>query len=153
MKPIDRNTLETLIPHKGVMCFWQTVTDWDTQTLTCQTGTHLDSDHPLAENGVLPNSALIEYGAQACALHQTLLAQAHPDGHDTPSRGYIARLKKVRFAAWPLTTSTLSGQVEPLAVQDQSALYQFRLLDDSDRTYCQGQVLVLNPDEHKETTP
>ncbi|WP_019895153.1 hypothetical protein [Hydrogenovibrio halophilus] len=150
MKPIDRQTLETLIPHSGPMCFWETVSDWDAQQLTCHTRTHLDKDHPLAENGDLPNSALIEYGAQACALHQALLAQTQAEEPGSPSPGYIARLKKIQFSSDPPVSAPLTGHAQPLAIQDQSALYQFRLSDDSDRIYCQGQVLVLNPDEHKE---
>jgi predicted hotdog family 3-hydroxylacyl-ACP dehydratase len=39
------------------------------------TQTHQKNDNPLRNNGSLPVSALIEYGAQAMAVHGALIAK------------------------------------------------------------------------------
>jgi predicted hotdog family 3-hydroxylacyl-ACP dehydratase len=65
-----------LIPHAGRMCLLQRIVDWDAQQVTCATDSHRDPHNPLRHDGVLAAVHLIEYGAQAMAVHGGLLAAA-----------------------------------------------------------------------------
>lgn len=72
----DRAAILKLIPHQGVSCLLDSVVECDAERIVCQTASHLDADNPLRREGVLSPLALIEYGAQAMAVHASLLAQA-----------------------------------------------------------------------------
>ncbi|CAC9600291.1 3-hydroxydecanoyl-[ACP] dehydratase (EC 4.2.1.59) [uncultured Gammaproteobacteria bacterium] len=83
-----------LIPHSGKMCLLDTVKQWNSESIICTTQTHQKNDNPLRNNGSLPVSALIEYGAQAMAVHGALIAK---DLSEKMQEGYLAALKEVNF--------------------------------------------------------
>jgi predicted hotdog family 3-hydroxylacyl-ACP dehydratase len=83
-----------LIPHSEKMCLLDTVKQWDSDSIVCITQTHQKNDNPLRNNGSLPVSALIEYGAQAMAVHGALIAK---DLTEQIQEGYLAALKNVNF--------------------------------------------------------
>jgi predicted hotdog family 3-hydroxylacyl-ACP dehydratase len=69
------------IPHQGRMCLLERVLSWDRQELRCCSGSHRAADHPLRAHGRLGSACLIEYAAQAVAIHGALLrAQEAPAG-------------------------------------------------------------------------
>ncbi len=72
---IDRAALAALIPHAGSMCLLDLVESWDAQQIRCLSTSHRDPAHPLLSAGSLSALHLIEYGAQAMAVHGGLLAQ------------------------------------------------------------------------------
>jgi predicted hotdog family 3-hydroxylacyl-ACP dehydratase len=83
-----------LIPHSGKMCLIDSVEKWDDESIICATQTHLKHDNPLLSNGILPVSALIEYGAQAMAIHGALIARK---SGEKMQKGYLAALKDINF--------------------------------------------------------
>jgi len=83
-----------LIPHSGKMCLIDSVERWDDESIMCTTQTHLNHDNPLLSSGILPVSALIEYGAQAMAIHGALIAEK---SGEKMQKGYLAALKDVNF--------------------------------------------------------
>jgi len=67
------------IPHQGRMCLLEQVLSWNRQELRCRSGSHRATDHPLRAHGRLGSACLIEYAAQAVAIHGALLqALEHP---------------------------------------------------------------------------
>ena len=90
---MDRAWIEQRIPHKGSMCLLERVCDWGPETLTCETTTHQDPANPLRAEGRLGMSALIEYAAQAMAVHGALLAAADA----VPAAGYLTSVRQVRW--------------------------------------------------------
>lgn len=84
-----------LIPHAGDMCLLDVVQSWDEQTIICLSETHQRKSNPLRNNEILPMSSLIEYGAQAMAVHGGLLAEA--EGKRMQA-GYLAALRDVHMA-------------------------------------------------------
>jgi predicted hotdog family 3-hydroxylacyl-ACP dehydratase len=83
-----------LIPHSGKMCLIDSINKWDSESIICTTKTHQNQDNPLLFNGILPVSALIEYGAQAMAIHGALIAK---ESKEKMQEGYLAALKDVIF--------------------------------------------------------
>jgi len=73
---IAREALEALVPHKGAMCLWDEVVDWDAQRIALRTHRHRDRSHPLRSHDRLRAVHLCEYGAQAMAVHGGLRARA-----------------------------------------------------------------------------
>jgi predicted hotdog family 3-hydroxylacyl-ACP dehydratase len=92
--PINKAEIRTLIPHSGLMCLLDEVTQWDDGSITCVTNTHRDSANPLRRGGRLSVVHAFEYGAQAAAVHGGLRARSV--GATAPP-GYLAALRDARL--------------------------------------------------------
>jgi predicted hotdog family 3-hydroxylacyl-ACP dehydratase len=92
--PLPRDGIARLIPHSGTMCLLDRLDDWDARRVVCSAGNHRDASHPLRTQSGLLASCLIEYAAQAMALHGALVAQAK--GRSV-SPGYLASVRGVRL--------------------------------------------------------
>lgn len=75
---LDKTELAALIPHSGTMCLLDTVAAWTPESIRCTSTTHLDPANPLRSNNELAALHLVEYAAQAMAVHGALLAQGRP---------------------------------------------------------------------------
>jgi predicted hotdog family 3-hydroxylacyl-ACP dehydratase len=71
---IARAEIAQLIPHAGRMCLIDRVPASDNETIDCEADSHRDPEHPLRRGGALASVHLIEYGAQAAAIHAALHA-------------------------------------------------------------------------------
>jgi predicted hotdog family 3-hydroxylacyl-ACP dehydratase len=91
---IDKPEIRTLIPHSGLMCLLDEVTQWDEQSIVCVSNTHRDPQNPLRREGRLSAVHAFEYGAQAAAVHGGLRARAA--GKIAPP-GYLAALRGGRL--------------------------------------------------------
>ena len=92
--PINKAEIRTLIPHSGLMCLLDEITQWDDESITCVTNTHRDSANPLRRGGRLSVVHAFEYGAQAAAVHGGLRARSV--GATAPP-GYLAALRDARL--------------------------------------------------------
>lgn len=72
---IGREEILALVPHAGPMCLLERVVQWDENCVRCESDNHRDEGHPLRRHGALAGLHLIEYGAQAAAVHGALLAR------------------------------------------------------------------------------
>lgn len=91
---INKTEIRTLIPHSGLMCLLDEVTQWDDGSITCVTNTHRDSANPLRRDGRLSVVHAFEYGAQAAAVHGGLRARSV--GAIAPP-GYLAAMRDARL--------------------------------------------------------
>src|SRR5213075_3139924 len=92
--PINKAEIRTLIPHSGLMCLLDQVTQWDDRSITCVANTHRDPANPLRRDGHLSAVHAFEYGAQAAAVHGGLHARSV--GAIAPP-GYLAALRDARL--------------------------------------------------------
>src|SRR6478609_1417343 len=67
---INKAEIRTLVPHSGLMCLLDEVTQWDDRSIVCVTNTHRDPVNPLRRHGHLSALHAFEYGAQAAAVHE-----------------------------------------------------------------------------------
>jgi predicted hotdog family 3-hydroxylacyl-ACP dehydratase len=88
---LDKAALAKLIPHAGSMCLLDTVEEWTPDWIRCASETHRDPANPLRRNGVLAALHLVEYAAQAMAIHGALLARGGPQP------GMLGALRDVRL--------------------------------------------------------
>lgn len=90
MKALDRGGIAALIPHSGPMCLLSGLLQWDAQHIVCSADNHRDAHHPLRTHSGLLASAVIEYAAQAMALHGALIGRA--SGQEVRP-GYLASVR------------------------------------------------------------
>jgi predicted hotdog family 3-hydroxylacyl-ACP dehydratase len=94
--PINKAEIRTLIPHSGLMCLLDTVTQWDDRSIVCITNTHRDPANPLRRDGRLSALHAFEYGAQSAAVHGGLQARSVAT---TAPPGYLAALRDAHLHA------------------------------------------------------
>jgi predicted hotdog family 3-hydroxylacyl-ACP dehydratase len=91
---IYKAEIRMLIPHSGLMCLLDEVTQWDDRSIVSISNTHRDPANPLRRYGRLSAVHAFEYGAQAAAIHGGLRARAA--GTVAPP-GYLAALRNGRL--------------------------------------------------------
>lgn len=90
---IDEARIRQLIPHAGAMCLLQTVVESSETHIVCHTSTHQSTSNPLAIAGQLSALHLVEYGAQAAAIHGGLsAAEGQP-----PKPGVLAAVRDLQL--------------------------------------------------------
>lgn len=77
---MDRAAIARLIPHGDSMCMLDQLVSWDRDQVSCISRCHRRIDNPLLEGGRLHCACLLEFCAQAAALHGALL---HNKGENT----------------------------------------------------------------------
>ena len=88
--PIKKIHFQDLIPHEGSMVLIDQVDDWDLNKISCSSRSHLLSNNPLIVNNSLSSIHLIEYGAQAMAIHRGLLT-------GESLQGFLAAVRDAKF--------------------------------------------------------
>ena len=86
----------SLIPHTGSMCLLDTVKCWDEKSIVCTATSHRNEHNPLRNNEGLPMSSLLEFAAQAMAVHGCILAKS--ETAVVMENGYLAALRDIQFA-------------------------------------------------------
>jgi predicted hotdog family 3-hydroxylacyl-ACP dehydratase len=124
---INKAEIRTLIPHSGLMCLLDEVTQWDDRSITCVTNTHHDPANPLRRDGCLSAVHAFEYGAQAAAVHGGLRARSV--GEIAPP-GYLAALRDAQLHAARLDdiASPLRICANRLFGEGANTIYECRVL-------------------------
>ena len=140
---LDRAGIARRIPHGGTMCLLENLRSWDEQAIHCTTATHAHADNPLRTASGLLSPNLIEYAAQAMALHGGLLAAPGSE----PSAGFLASARNVRLGVERI--DDIAGELHVHATRltgDVSQiLYEFTVRDAAGRALAEGRaVVVLN---------
>lgn len=140
---IDKNEIRKRIPHAGDMCLIESVTQWDQDSITCLSGTHTDTSNPLRNKNKLPVSALIEYGAQAMAIHGSLLNE----NFDEAQGGYLAALKNIHFS--DVSLSNIREEIiifaNKIYSDGKNMIYDFSV-SDSENELVSGRATVFGGD-------
>jgi predicted hotdog family 3-hydroxylacyl-ACP dehydratase len=151
--PLDRQWIESRIPHRGSMCLLDEVVDWSAERIRCRTRTHCAADNPLRAEGRLGVACGIEYAAQAMAVHGALSHQAAATAAGSPAAGaaspvpaagFLAGVRSVQFYVERLddVPGDLVCEAVRVAGDSGSALYDFELRG-ADRTLLRGRATVM----------
>lgn len=138
---IGHDEICSLIPHTGKMCLLDTVIDWDESSIECESNSHRLADNPLRSEEGLWSINLVEYGAQAMAVHGALLARTQ--GRKLAA-GYLAALRDVQLTAQDVSRieSPLRIRAENLMAQGGNLIYAFRV-SVGDECIVQGRATVV----------
>lgn len=143
---IDRSHIEAMIPHKGAMCLWDEVTDWQDARIRLRTRSHRDAAHPLRSDGLLRAVHLCEYGAQAMAVHGGLRGAAAEGAtaEGAAKAGFLVALRDVRLhvARIDQLPDALECEAELLAESAASQQYAFRIVHDG-QLLAEGRAAVM----------
>jgi predicted hotdog family 3-hydroxylacyl-ACP dehydratase len=123
---ITKSEIRTLIPHSGLMCLLDSVSEWDDRSIICISNTHRDPANPLRRDGRLSAVHAFEYAAQAVAVHGGLRARS---AGVTASPGYLAALRDARLYVIRLddVTSPLRICANRLFADGANAVYECRV--------------------------
>lgn len=123
---IGRDAIEALIPHKGAMCLWDEVVEWNETSIRLRATNHRDPIHPLRSSDRLRAVHLCEYGAQAMAVHGGLRAQA-TGGVAAPGVLVALRAVQLHVARIDDLPGVLECDAEVLVEAQGSQQYAFRI--------------------------
>lgn len=137
----DRDEICGLIPHAGLMCLLDKVTQWDETHIVCYSCTHKHIDNPLRNDDILPTSALIEYGAQAMAVHGGLLAKA---SGQVIRAGYLAALRDVTLEDVDVSSidTLLCVEATQLMASQGNMIYNFSIKS-NEKILASGRATVV----------
>lgn len=142
---LDRDGIAGLIPHSGPMCLLSALASWDAQQLVCHANNHRAARHPLRTRSGLLASALIEYAAQAMALHGALIGRAA--GQEVRP-GYLASVRSTQLHVSTLhdlpaaEPDELRISVTRQAGDARQILYAFTV-HHADRVLAEGRAAVV----------
>ena len=125
---LDRQWIESHIPHQGGMCLLDEVLQWSATRVQCRSSTHRNPANPLRAHDRLAAVCGIEYAAQAMAVHGALIASritASPK--NAPVGGYLASVRNVTLFATRLDDieTDLLATAELVTGDERSVLYDF----------------------------
>ena len=125
---LDRAGIAALIPHAGEMCLWDALLAADASSVRVKTCRHRDPRHPLRMAGRLGAVHLIEYGAQAMAVHGGWLARQSA-GSEGAKPGVLAAVREVQLLVDRIDDlpGDLEGEARRLVSNAGGWMYEFRL--------------------------
>ena len=142
----DRRWIEAHIPHQGRMCLLDEVRAWDQLSVECASRTHRAPDHPLRAHGRLGSACLLEYAAQAMAVHGALRfpADAATAAATIGPFGVLASARSVELLVGGLDdiADELLIRAERQHSDQRGALYEFHI-SAAARLLAQGRAAVL----------
>lgn len=138
---LDRDGITQLIPHAGTMSLWDALLSADEQRAHCITDSHRRADNPLRREGRLSAVHLIEYGAQAMAVHGGWLARA---AGSTAQPGVLAAVRDLQLQVEILDDldAALECQARRLIANAGGWMYEF-VLSAKGRELGRGRASVI----------
>ncbi|HEU0197148.1 MAG TPA: hypothetical protein VFQ88_08070 [Nevskiaceae bacterium] len=138
---LNARAIETLIPHGGAMSLLDAVTFWDALNLYARASSHRDLNHPLRRHNRLSAIHLVEYAAQAMAVHGGLVARAN---QQCAKPGLLADVRDVRLLVERIDdiTSDLEIRVTRLVAAASGWIYSFEVSANR-RTLATGRVTIM----------
>ncbi len=139
---IQRQEIAQLIPHGKAMSLLDQITDWDAHHLNATTTSHRRTDNPLIENGRMDTVALVEYGAQAAAVHAAL----QQSGLGAARPAYLGAIKKLRLFTQQVDVSVAELHIFAHCVfcDNNGAIYDIRVSAE-DRDLLAGRIVLVQP--------
>jgi len=143
MPELTRAQIQALVPHAGSMCLLDRVLAWDAEHIHCRSDRyHRDAAHPLRRGGRLAAVNLVEYGAQAAAVHAGLVAV--DTSAQRPRAGFLAALRDVQL--WAGDVSDLTAPLDVHAYRQmggqQGMIYRFAVAHEG-ATEVSGRLTIM----------
>lgn len=138
---IAHEELCQLIPHSFDMCLLDRVESWDENTITCFSQSHTLATNPLQRNKTLSSVHVLEYAAQAMAVHGGLHDRAKGN---KMTEGYLAALRDVKLDLCNinLIPDELCIHAKKILAQGGNMIYEFTV-NANDKNIASGRATVV----------
>lgn len=138
---IEHDELCSLIPHSFDMCLLECVEFWNEDQLVCYSHSHSSSTNPLRREHELSSIHLLEYAAQAMAVHGGL--QNREQGIKM-TEGYLAALRDVNIHLCDLSNikDKLCIEASKILSQNGNMIYSFSV-SAADTVLASGRATVV----------
>ncbi len=142
---MDRAAIADLIPHGSAMCMLDGLISWDGELIQCCSDRHRAADNPLLESGVIPGACLVEFCAQAAALHGALLQHEMPGQTPAPVL-YLGAVKQLQLHRQTIDRSlpTLQIFAQCAVASSSGSIYQISAMAGADQLL-QGRIVLAIP--------
>lgn len=138
---IKHDELCSLIPHSFDMCLLDQVEYWDEDEIICLSNSHLLKTNPLQRDKTLSSVHVLEYAAQAMAVHGGL--------HDREkgkqmTEGYLAALRDIKLNLCELNqlSNNLRIEAKKILSQGGNMIYNF-VVTSSEVELASGRATVV----------
>ncbi len=134
--------IDTLLPHAGSMRLLDSVLQVTESGITCQSRSHRRPGNPLAQGGRLGCAALVEYAAQAAAIHASLSGAGIGDQRVA----LIGAVKSLQLHCRDIARDCEQLQINARAVlqSEDGAIYEFSVEADG-QMLATGRLVLLVP--------
>lgn len=125
------------------MSLIDSVINWNEKGIECGTFSHKTGSNPMLKNGELSSFALIEYGAQAAAIHAGL----NSNSLSSTKPAYVGAVKDFHFDQRSIPTASHSEMIvraQCAIVNSGGAIYTFNVMMDGVQLVM-GQLVLVNP--------
>jgi predicted hotdog family 3-hydroxylacyl-ACP dehydratase len=142
---LDRQWIESHIPHQGSMCLLDEVLTWNALRVQCRSSTHRDIANPLRSRDRLAAVCGIEYAAQAMAVHGALIASRITTSQKSVAvTGFLASVRNVALFATRLddVESDLVATAELVTGDERTVLYEFSV-SGNERVLLAGRATIV----------
>ena len=138
---IKHEELCSLIPHSFDMCLLDHVESWGDDNIVCYSKSHLLTTNPLRHEERLSSVHLLEYAAQAMAVHGGLLGR---EQDQTMTEGYLAALRDVKINLCDLDEikTELRIKANKILSQGGNMIYSFTVAT-NDKELVSGRATVV----------
>lgn len=138
---IEHDELCSLIPHSFDMCLIDRVESWDEDQIVCYSNSHLSLTNPLRREQNLSSIHLLEYAAQAMAVHGGLLGRKK---EIEMTEAYLAALREVDIHLCELSDVKTELRIEAKKIlsQDGNMIYTFSV-SSAERELTSGRATVV----------
>lgn len=120
---LTADEIASRIPHGRSMSLLEAVDSWDDNSIVCVSTNLSSPENVLRENDSLDNLILIEYAAQAVAVHLSLSCQVK----STPRPAYVGAIKDVVIGEPLDETQSVLICANCLLKNSQGAVYTFNV--------------------------
>jgi len=142
---MDRTALGRLIPHAGDMCLLEAVEEWTGDWIRCRTACHRWVRNPLRREGRLDAIHALEIGAQAVAVHGSLVGAGEAGA--SPALKYLAGIRELSLVSAPLDRipEDLFITAACLGIQGESGMYRLQV-SAGEREILSARITVVGND-------
>lgn len=127
-----------LIPHSGNMCLIDQVSEWNEEFIHCCTFSHLAADNPLKDANGFSTIMLLEYGAQAMAIHGGILSGQKKPGFLAVIRDAILHSENINHIKKHLLINA-----NAIGLSTAGAMYSFQISANNE-TLLEASATVIN---------
>ncbi|MCK4864627.1 MAG: hypothetical protein KAT06_04305 [Gammaproteobacteria bacterium] len=138
---IEHEELCSLIPHSFDMCLLDHAESWDENNIVCHSSSHLLDTNPLRRENSLSSIHLLEYAAQAMAVHGGL--HNREQGLQM-TEGYLAALRDIKINLCELDNLQTNLRIEANKILSQGGnmIYNFTV-STADTELVSGRATVV----------